>query len=62
MGPFDTVKEALAAWSHKADEILDYGAGKPVRSIYSKTGVVQRGTTQGSRSWPPKGPTREPFR
>jgi hypothetical protein len=61
VGPFDTAKEALAAWSHKADEILDFEAGKPVRNAYSKTGYVQRGTTQGVRDWPPKGPTVRPF-
>jgi len=41
---FDTPLEALAAWGHNADEVLDWRAGKPVRSIYSKTGILQRGT------------------
>lgn len=38
----DTAEEALAAWGRKADEILDWEAGRPVPSIYSKTGVFQR--------------------
>ena len=41
---FDTPTEALAAWGHNADQVLDWRAGKPVRSIYSKTGVLQRGS------------------
>jgi len=39
---FDTPEQALAAWGRSADEILDWAAGKPVRSIYSKTGVFQK--------------------
>jgi hypothetical protein len=38
----DTAREVLAAWGHNADEVLDWRAGKPVRSMYSKTGVYQR--------------------
>ena len=40
---FDTAGAALAAWGRSADEILDWHEGKPVRSIYSKTGVFQKG-------------------
>lgn len=39
---FDTAEQALAAWARSADEILDWAAGKPVRSIYAKTGVFQK--------------------
>ncbi len=39
---FDTPEQALAAWALSADQILDWAEGKPVRSIYSKTGVFQK--------------------
>lgn len=39
---FDTAEQALAAWARSADEILDWAAGKPVQSIYAKTGVFQK--------------------
>ncbi len=39
---FDTPEQALAAWARSADEILDWAEGKPVRSIYSKTGYFQK--------------------
>lgn len=39
---FDTAEETLAAWGRNADEILDWTAGKEVRSIYSKTGSFRR--------------------
>lgn len=40
---FDTAEQALAAWARSADEILDWAAGKPVPSLYAKTGVFQKG-------------------
>jgi hypothetical protein len=39
---FDTAREALIAWGRSADQILDWEEGKPIRSIYSKTGVYQK--------------------
>lgn len=39
---FDTAEEALAAWGRSADQILDWSEGKPVRSMYSKSGVFQK--------------------
>ncbi len=39
---FDTADEAVTAWARSADEILDWSEGKPVSSIYSKTGVFQK--------------------
>jgi hypothetical protein len=40
---FDSALEGLASWGRSADQILDWAEGKPVRSIYSKTGVFQKG-------------------
>lgn len=45
---FDTAREALVAWGHSADQILDWEEGKPIRSIYSKTGVYQRQPKEAS--------------
>jgi hypothetical protein len=39
---FDTSVEALVAWSHSADQVFDYEAGKRVPNIYSKTGYSQK--------------------
>ncbi len=40
---FDTAEQAFAAWARSADQILDWAEGKPVPSVYSKTGVFQKG-------------------
>lgn len=56
---FDTAKEALAAWSRSADQLLDWVAGKPVPSIYSKTGVYQRTSRP---AFPFKKSRRDPIR
>jgi hypothetical protein len=39
----DSASECLAAFARKADEILDWAAGRPVPSIYAKSGVYQKG-------------------
>jgi hypothetical protein len=39
---FDTPELALAAWARSADQILDWSEGKPVPSLYSKTGFFQK--------------------
>lgn len=41
-GPHATVSEALAEFGRIADQVLDWRAGKRVRSIYSKTGSYQK--------------------
>lgn len=41
-GPHATAAEALAEFGRIADEVLDWRAGKRVRSIYSKTGYYQK--------------------
>lgn len=40
--PKSTRAEALADFGRIADEVLDWRAGKKVRSIYSKTGFYQK--------------------
>lgn len=39
---FDTAEETVAAWARSADQVFDWAEGKPVHSIYSKTGVYQK--------------------
>ena len=40
---FDTPEKCLRAWGRSADQILDWSEGKRVKTIYSKTGYVQKG-------------------
>lgn len=42
-GPHRTARGALAEFGRIADDVLDYREGKPVRSIYSKKGLYQKG-------------------
>ncbi len=45
VGGCDTAAECLARMGHNADQVLDWRAGKPVRSMYAKGGVYQLGVS-----------------
>lgn len=53
---FDTAKEALVAWARSADQILDFEAGKSVRTIHGTAKKKTSGDVRGRKPWSKSNP------